>query len=211
MTISVFRATCPGCVSMSFRIRCVCLTSSRNTEEAMQFDAGPWQWRHDDVPPSCGSWRGAWRARGRSRRRRRAGGRRTWRRRSLQQQGAVGLRAWEVDGREWCLPGRTGSGNLNLTGEVALLGRSLDVGGGLDHGDVEVLALAAAAVHLGEPHGGGVLDGAARLAPALVHRRRAHRRRPRRRPARSSLCCPFAPQVVAVAAGRGSRVAGFSF
>ena len=73
---------------------------------------------------------------------------------------------------------RTGSGNLNLTGEVALLGRSLDVGGGLDHGHVEVLALAAAAVHLGEPHGGGVLDGAARLAPALVHRRRAHRRRP---------------------------------
>ena len=61
---------------------------------------------------------------------------------------------------------RTGSGNLNLTGEVALLGRSLDVGGGLDHGHVEVLALAAAAVHLGEPHGGGVLDGAARLAPA---------------------------------------------
>lgn len=67
---------------------------------------------------------------------------------------------------------------FNLTGEVALLGRSLDVGGGLDHGDVEVLALTAvAAVHLGEPHGGGVLDGAARLAPALVHRRRAHRRR----------------------------------
>ena len=40
---------------------------------------------------------------------------------------------------------RTGSGNLNLTGEVALLGRSLDVGGGLDHRDVEVLALAAVA------------------------------------------------------------------
>ena len=78
----------------------------------------------------------------------------------------------------------------NLTGEVALLGRSLDVGGGLDHGDVEVLALAAAAVHLGEPHGGRVLDGAARLAPVLVHRRRAHRRR---RPDGSlfPLCCPF--------------------
>ena len=78
----------------------------------------------------------------------------------------------------------------NLTGEVALLGRSLDVGGGLDHGDVEVLALAAAAVHLGEPHGGRVLDGATRLAPVLVHRRRAHRRR---RPDGSlfPLCCPF--------------------
>lgn len=67
---------------------------------------------------------------------------------------------------------------VSLTGDVALLGRSLDVGSGLDHGDVEVLALAAAAaVHLGEPHGGGVLDGAARLPPPLLHRHRAHRRR----------------------------------
>lgn len=54
---------------------------------------------------------------------------------------------------------------------MALLGRLLYVGGGLDHGDVEVLALAAAtAVHLGDPHGGGVLDGAARLPPPLLHR-----------------------------------------
>ncbi|TKW22980.2 hypothetical protein SEVIR_4G255701v4 [Setaria viridis] len=38
-------------------------------------------------------------------------------------------------------------------GEVALLGRSLDVGGGLDHGDVEVLALAAAVTEsLMAPH-----------------------------------------------------------
>lgn len=81
---------------------------------------------------------------------------------------------------------------VSLTGDVALLGRPLDVGGGLDHGDVEVLALAAAAaaVHLGDPHGGGVLDGAARLPPPLPHRHRAHwwrrRRRAARRPSASS-------------------------
>lgn len=71
------------------------------------------------------------------------------------------------------------------TGEVALLGRALDVVGGLDDGDVEVLG-----VRPGEAHGGGVLDRAARLAPALLHRRRAHRLllRRRRRSAGASAC-----------------------
>lgn len=89
----------------------------------------------------------------------------------------------EIDDRErcLCLPALIERARIfDLTGEVALLGRSLDVGCGLDHGDVEVLAVAAvAAVHLGEPYSGGVLDGAARLAPALVHRRAHPRRRAR--------------------------------
>jgi hypothetical protein len=66
------------------------------------------------------------------------------------------------------------SDDANLTGEVAFLGRALDVSGGLDHRDVEVLVLPAAAVHLDQPDRGGVLDGAVRLAPALVHRCCAH-------------------------------------
>lgn len=161
------------------------------------------------VPPSCASWRGAWRARGRSRRRRRAGVRPTWPRRSLKQpqQRAIGQHKRNGQKWWWLLELLAETSNVNLTGEVALLGRSLDVGGGLDHGDVELLAVAAGApVHLGEPHGGGVLDGAARLAPALVHRSRAHRhRRPRRRlDARLALSSKSSR-------GRGLRVARFSF
>lgn len=106
---------------------------------------------------------------------------------------------------------------VSLTGDVALLGRPLDVGGGLDHGDVQVLAVAAAvAVHLGDPHGGRVLDGAARLPPPLLHRHRAHRRRRRRRRlrARTGVCLALLSTTTELRNGapsRGSRVADSPF
>ena len=92
---------------------------------------------------------------------------------------------------------------FNFTGEVALLGRSLDLGGGLDHGHVEVLAtlrsrplppftLASPTVaeSLMAPHALRQL-----LCTDAV-------------PIGAAPCCSFAAQVVDVAAGRGSRGAG---